>query len=174
MHGPLNRRIPHTLAACTLLVITIGSPARAVLAGERGEPVTPAALTKAVNQLVPADIPIAAAASMPCASEQLPRSLAKLLPLLPSAHRDLIGECAQGRTRIDRAVSTFDLLAALEDPANRPAAVARVRSFFDGRPVDVAAGTGLSDEPYPISFDWIVVLDPQSKTLFSFVLNCHD
>lgn len=174
MHRLVDRRISHVLASCTLLVITGVSPARCAVAGERGEPVTPAALTKAVNQLVPSDIPIAAAASMPCGLEQLPRSLAKLLPLLPSVHRDLIGECAQGRIRIDRAVSTFDLLAAIEDPANRPAAVARVRSFFDGRPVDVAAGAGLSDEPYPISFDWAVVLDPQSKTLFSFVLNCRD
>jgi len=174
MHRPFDRHASLALAFCTLLTAAVASPDRGVLAGERGAPVTPAALTKAVNQLVPADIPIAAAASMPCATEQLPRSLAKLLPLLPSVHRDLIGECAQGRTRIDRAVATFDLLAALEDPANRPAAVAQVRSFFDGRPVDVAAGTGLSDEPYPISFDWVVVLDPQSKTLFSFIVNCHD
>lgn len=180
MHPILDRhdrrapRFSPSLALRSLLVAAAASQSPCALGEDRGEPVRPAALSKAVNQLATTDIPIAAAASMPCALGQLPRSLAKLLPLLPSDHRDLIEECAHGRIRISRAVSTFDLLAAIEDPANRPAAAARVRSFFDGRLVDVATGAGLSDEPYPISFDWVVVLDPDSKTLFSFVLNCRD
>ena len=101
-------------------------------------------------------------------------SLAKLLPLLPSDHRDLIEECARGRMKIERTVSAFDLVTAIDDPADRPAAVGTLRAFFDGRAVDAAMGVGLSGEPYPISFDWVVILDPQSQTLYSFVLNCHD
>jgi hypothetical protein len=38
----------------------------------------------------------------------------------------------------------------------------------------VATGAGLTEEPYPLGFDWAVVLDPGSHTLFSFVLNCRD
>jgi hypothetical protein len=76
--------------------------------------------------------------------------------------------------RIARRARDFDLLGLIDDPADRPAAAAAVRAYFSQRAVDVAEGTGLSDGPYPISFDWVVVLDPQSRTLVSFVLNCRD
>jgi len=145
-----------------------------LVAGERDSSVAPRLLTRAVADLVAADIPLAAALSTPCALEKLPGSLAKLLPLIPSDHRVLIQECARGRVRLKRGVSAFDLVATIEDPVDRPPAVATVRAFFDERAVDIAVGRGLSDDPYPISFDWTVVLDPRSKTLFSFVLNCQD
>jgi len=145
-----------------------------LMAGERDSSVAPRLLTKAVADLVPTDIPLAAALSTPCTLEKLPGSLAKLLPLIPSDHRILIEECARGRFRLKRGVSAFDLVATIEDPVDRPPAVATVRAFFDERAVDVAVGRGLSDDPYPISFDWAVVLDPRSQTLFSFVLNCQD
>lgn len=174
MRSQCRPRRDRVLVCCfTLIAASVAQPTSGV-AGERGESVTPRAVVKAVNALVPTDIPIAAASSTPCVLAKLPGSLAKLLPLLPSDHRDLIEECARGRMKIRRTVSAFDLVTAIDDPADRPAAVASLRGFFDGRAVDAAMGAGLSGEPYPISFDWVVVLDPQSQTLFSFVLNCHD
>ena len=173
MPCPTCRSLTRLLACCTVIA-AVATPSDPTLAGDPGASVTPRGLTKAVNQIASADIPLAAAQSMPCTLEKLPGSLAKILPLLPPDHRALIHECAHGRLRLKRAVSTFDLVAAIEDPADKPAAVAAIRSFFDERAVDVVMGEGLSDEPYPISFDWAVVLDPSSGTLFSFVLNCHD
>ena len=173
MRCPNCLSLSRFLACCTVIaaVATLSNP---TLAGDPGASVTPRGLTKAVNQIASADIPLAAAQSTPCTLDKLPGSLAKILPLLPPDHRALIHECAHGRLRLKRAVSTFDLVAAIEDPADKPAAVAAIRSFFDERAVDVGMGECLSDEPYPISFDWAVVLDPSSGTLFSFVLNCHD
>lgn len=131
-------------------------------------------LVKAVNALAPADIPLEAAQATTCAIERLPGSLAALLPLVPHEHRQVIQECARGRVRLKRGLMGFDLVGAIEDPANSPQAIARIRAFFDDRAVDVACGSACSDEPYPISFDWIVVLDSRSGTLYSFVLNCRD
>lgn len=173
MSFPTCRSLSRLLANC-IVVAAVAVPSSPTVAGDPGASVTPRALTKAVNQIASTDIPLAAAESMPCTLDKLPGSLAKILPLLPPDHRALIHECAHGRLRLKRAVSTFDLVAAIEAPADKPAAVAAIRSFFDERAVDVVMGEGLSDEPYPISFDWAVVLDPSSGTLFSFVLNCHD
>lgn len=175
MSFPTCRSLSRLLASC-IVVAAVAVPSSPTVAGDPGASVTPTprALTKAVNQIASTDIPLAAAESTPCTLEKLPGSLAKILPLLPHDHRALIHECAHGRLRLQRSVSTFDLVAAIEAPADKPAAVAAIRGFFDERAVDVVMGEGLSDEPYPISFDWAVVLDPSSGTLFSFVLNCHD
>jgi hypothetical protein len=159
---------------CIVLIAASATQCTSGVAGERRESVAPRAVTKAVNALAPTDIAIAAATSTPCSLAKLPGSMSKLLPLLPSDHRPLFEECARGRMKIKRTVSAFDLVTAIDDPADRPAAVATLRAFFDGRAVDAAMGVGLSGDPYPISFDWVVILDPQSQTLFSFVLNCHD
>lgn len=162
------------IACVALLIGALAAPATRVAAMDAPVSITPRKLTSAVNQLASTDIPSAAAESTPCALEKLPGSLAKLLPLLPHNHRSLIHECAHGRLRLERSVSAFDLVAAIEDPVDKPAAVSTIRAFFDERTVDVVIGQGLSEEPYAISFDWAVVLDPRSGTLFSFVLNCHD
>ena len=132
------------------------------------------ALVDAVNEIVDADIAIDAAQTLDCPLDRLPGSRAALLPLLPGEHRRLIHECARGRTRVLRNLAGFDLVALIEDPADRPSAATTIRAFFDERAVDVAVGRAHSDGPYPISFDWAVVLDPHSQTLFSFVLNCRD
>lgn len=160
-------------AGCMVLTV---APVRAerVAAGRRPSPVSELDVVDAVNALAQADIGIAAAARTGCGLDRLPGSRAALLPLVPGDHRRLIEECARGRTRISRATRDFDLLGLIDDPAERPAAAAAVRAFFSQRAVDVATGTGCSDGPYPISFDWVVVLDPHSRTLVSFVLNCRD
>ncbi|MEI6238937.1 MAG: hypothetical protein WCR51_00975 [Planctomycetia bacterium] len=173
MHRPF-RRLARLFACWGVLIAAPAPHSTFVVAADHPACVAPRALTKAVNRLVESDIPGTAAQSTPCDLTKLPGSLAKLLPLLPNDHRTLIQECARGRVRLTREVSAFDLPAMIEDHADRPDAVATIRAFFDERAVDVAMGQGLSDEPYPISFDWAVVLDPGSGTLFSFVLNCHD
>lgn len=132
------------------------------------------ALVKAVEAVTSCDIPIATARSASCTADRLPGSLATLLPLVPAEHRQLIGECARGRVRIRRRLSGFDLVGLIEDPADRPTASDRIQAFFDSRAVDVAGGFACSDEPYPISFDWVIVLDQQARTIYSFIINCHD
>ena len=97
-----------------------------------------------------------------------------MLSLVPGEHQRLLADCARGRIRIVRGVENFDLVGMIDDPAERPAAVAAVRSFFAERPVDVATGVGVSDGPYPIRFDWVVVLDARSRTMVSVVINCRD
>ncbi len=140
------------------------------------DPPVPAtrAVVEAVNVLVPSDVAIPAAASAACALERLPGSIDTLLPLVPAEHRALVEECVHGRLRFERQRVAFDPLEMLDDPVVAEVSVAAVRHFFSGRPVDVACGAGLSEGPYPISFDWALVLDPRSRTVFSFVLNCRD
>lgn len=132
------------------------------------------AVVEAVNALVPSDIAIPAAASAACALERLPASREGLLPLVPAEHRALVEECVRGRLRFERRIVAFDPLEMLEEPADAEGPMATVREFFSGRPVDVACGAGMSEGPYPVSFDWALVLDPRSRTVFSFVLNCRD
>lgn len=75
---------------------------------------------------------------------------------------------------MQRQVNDFDLVGMIDGSTVHREDVATIRKFFTGRAVDVATGVGLSDGPYPIDFDWAVVLDTRSGTLFSFVLNCRD
>lgn len=134
------------------------------------------AVVDAVNAIVQADIPVDAAESTTCTLDRLPAALAELQPLVPGRHRRLIEECVHGRIHVRRRLEAFELLAMIDGPegiATGPDA-ATVREFFAGRTVDVAIGRGESDGPYPLSFDWAVVLDQRSRTLFSFVLNCRD
>jgi len=132
------------------------------------------AIVDAVNAAVSADVPVNAAASVACPLGRLPGELVDLLPLLPLEHRSLIQECAKEKPRMRRKLRTFDLRDLIDDEAAPSMDVAPIAGAFSGRAVDVARSSGLSDEPYPISFDWAVVLDPQSRTLYSFVLNCRD
>ncbi len=132
------------------------------------------ALAVAVNSVVSADIGIPPADFTSCQIDALPGSRAKLLPLLPREHRDLITDCARGRTRVQRNVRGFDLLAMLEDSVDTADEAATIRAFFDERTVDVAVGSAVSDGPYPIAFDWAVVLDSRANTVFSFIVNCRD
>lgn len=131
-------------------------------------------LVAAVNAVVEPDIPIAAAMSVACPEPRLPASRPALLDLLPEEHARLIADCARGRVIVKRGVTGFDLLGLLDDPAEPSAQASAIRSFFHDRAVDVAVGRASSDGPYPISFDWAVVLDPRSATLYSFILNCGD
>lgn len=154
----------------------VGFTSSAGRAGDRGRKPTVGAgdVVEAVNALTPSDVAIDPAASTACALDRLPGSRAAILPLVPAGHRQLIDECARGRLRLKRRQADLDLTGLIDEAADRPECVATVRAFFAGRPVDVAIGSGLSDGPYPIAFDWAVVLDPGSGTLFSFVLNCRD
>lgn len=164
------------IVVCVGLAGALAAPVRAerVAAGRSPSAAAAIDVVEAVNALADADIGVVAAARTGCALDRLPASRAALLPLVPGDHRRLLEECARGRMRIARRARDFDLLRLIDDPADRPAAAAAVRAYFSQRAVDVAEGTGLSDGPYPISFDWVVVLDPQSRTLVSFVLNCRD
>jgi len=128
----------------------------------------------AVNALAATDIPIPVADTAACELRTLPRTLAELIAVLPPEYRQLVGECARGRTRTMRDVTGFDLLGIIEQPADRPADASTIRAFFDERTVDVATGRGASDGPYPIAFDWVVVLDHRGHRIFSFVPNCAD
>ena len=161
------------LFACSGLVLLIASTGRA---GEcvRTSPITVRDVVDAMNSLASGDIPIDAAGSTACSLDRLPASRAALLPLMSAEHRRLIEGCARGRMRMQRGTEGLDVVALIEEAADHPECAATVRSFFAGRRVDVAVGSGLSDGPYPIVFDWAVVLDPRSGTLFSFVLNCRD
>lgn len=132
------------------------------------------AVVDAVNALVEGDAPIAAAECTPCALDRLPTSRAALVALLVGPHRGLIEEAARGSVRVRRRVEHFNPLELIDEPVDGPEAAAVVHGFFSGRPVDVVVGTGLTAGPYPLAFDWAVVLDPRSGTLFSFVLNCRD
>lgn len=132
------------------------------------------ALVAAVNSVVAADIGIPPADAAICSLDALPSSRAKILPFLPPEHRWLIAECARGRTRLRRDVRGFNLLALLDDPAETTADAAAIQAFFDERTVDVAMGSGVSGEPYPITFDWVVVLDAKAQGIFSFIVNCRD
>jgi len=164
-----------------LVAIAHAAAALAAVAGDAC-PVAddpPRSLIAAVNAVVASDIAISAAEALPCPLASLPGTRAALLPLLPSDHRDLIAECARGRVRMRRQVLGFDLLslielALIEDPAAGVEDATTIRRFFADRPVDVAVGRACSAGPYPIAFDWAVVLDPRSRTIFSFVLNCRD
>jgi|688.fasta_scaffold134503_4 hypothetical protein len=132
------------------------------------------AIVAAVNSVVATDIGIPSADVAPCSLDALPSSRAKILPLLPPEHRRLIAECARGRTRLRKDVRGFNLLALLEDPVEATAEAAAIQAFFDERTVDVAIGSGVSGEPYPITFDWVVVLDAEARAVFSFIVNCQD
>lgn len=162
--------------AALLCSALVSVPFRAAAGGLRGrEPrATVRAVVDAMNALVESDIPIAAAESTACSLDRLPGSRADLLPLVPGRHRELIADCARGRMRVKRRVEDFDLVGMIEGSTERRVDDATIRQFFAGRAVDVATGTGFSDGPYPIDFDWAIVLDPRSGTLFSFVLNCRD
>jgi len=175
--------MPHSRVVSCLTVVVCaglaGAPARPVraervAAGRHSPAAAVPDVVEAVNSLVQADIGVLAAARTGCTLDRLPASRAALLPLVPGDHRRLLEECARGRMRIARRARDFDLLRLIDDPADRPAAAAAVRAYFSQRAVDVAEGTGLSDGPYPIGFDWVVVLDPRSQTIISFVLNCRD
>jgi len=131
-------------------------------------------LVAAVNAVVEPDIPIAAAMSAGCAEPRLPAGRASLLTLVPGEHARLIADCARGRTVVKRNVKGFDLLGLLDEDPEPSAEASAVRTFFHDRSVDVAFGKALSAGPYPISFDWAVVLDASAGTLYSFVLNCGD
>jgi len=160
------------LAGCGLAIVTtsIGR------AGERGGKRPPGVrdVVEAVTALASSDAPIDVAGSVACGLDRLPASRAAILPLVPGEHRRLLEECARGRLRFRRRQVDLDLIGLIDEVADRPECAATVGAFFAGRPVDVAIGAGLSDGPYPIAFDWAVVLDPRSGTLFSFVLNCRD
>lgn len=160
------------ILACGGLVLAGAGDGRA---GDRGrQPFDAGRVVEAVNALAPSDVAIPIAVSTACGLDRLPGSRAAILPLVPAEHRRLIAECVRGRLRLRRRQLDLDLPGMIDEAANRPDCVATLRGFFGGRPVDVAIGMGLSDDPYPISFDWAVVLDPRSGTLFSFVLNCSD
>lgn len=162
------------LLACCVVIGTVGLPSSPTAAGDPGPSVTPRSLTDAVNQIAAIDIPLTAAESVPCTLGKLPGSRSKLLSLLPADHRQLIAECARGRARVRHAVHGLDLLALIEDADVESGDAATIQAFFDERVVDVAMGSAVSAGPYPISFDWAIVLDAQARTLFSFIINCRD
>jgi hypothetical protein len=175
-------RCPLVAASALPLIFAVssslaaGAPTRETGARHVGDAPDAAAeaLVAAVNTVIASDIGIPAADVALCALESLPSSRAKILPLLPPEHRRLIAACARGRTRIRRDVRGFELLALVEGPVEATADAAAIQAFFDDRTVDVAAGSGASDDQYPITFDWVVVLDAEARTVCSFIVNCQD
>lgn len=167
-----GRSSVRSVVLCMFLSMT---PVLEARDGDRGGP-DPAALAvvAAVNALAPADIPIDAAHVTASTLDRLPATLAELLPVVPAAHRQLLEECARDPVTVRHGVRDFDLRGMIDGEAGRSTDTESVDRFFVRRTVDVATGTGLSDGPYPISFDWALVLDPRSNTLFSFILNCRD
>lgn len=135
---------------------------------------TESGLVAAVNAVVESDIPIAAAMSVGCCEPKLPAARAALLALVPDEHAEMIAVCARGKTVIRRNVKGFDLLGLLDEAPEPTAAASTVRHYFEDRSVDIAYGRAMSSGPYPISFDWAIVLDSRTNTLFSFILNCGD
>lgn len=131
-------------------------------------------LVAAVNAVVPTDIQIPTAARVACAERRLPGSRDALVSLLAEQHGQLIAECGRGRAVVTRGVHGFDLLTLLEEPPDETDDSATIRGCFDAGAVDIAVGKGLSDGPYPIGFDWVLVLDHESHVLYSFILNCSD
>lgn len=169
----MQRRLRPVPLVCGVLVAVAGG-----MAGARPRGPDPSsadrAIVDAVNAAVWVDVPIAAAASGRCPLERLPAALGALLPHVPAEHRAIVGECVRERLRVRRGLGGFDLGDVIDEESVEPDGRATLTGLFVDRTVDVAIGTALSDEPYPISFDWAVVLDPESHTLFSFVLNCRD
>jgi hypothetical protein len=169
--------LPTRLAARLLPLAAAILPllAAAAESGRGREPRRAArAVVETVNAVVASDINIAAAAAATCRLERLPGSVRELLPHLPQPHRLIIEECAGDRMRTRRGLENFGLDRLLDEGTVDSAGRDAIADAFAGRVVDVAVGTGLSAGPYPLSFDWAVVLDPDSDTLFSFVLNCRD
>jgi len=172
------------LPAATCLVyastcIGAGMPALSALAAEGHCPylrmhAAESGLVAAVNAVVESDVPITVAMSAGCTEPKLPASRAALLALVPDEHAEMIAVCARGKTVIKRGVRGFDLLGLLDEDPEPSAESTAVRHFFEDRPVDIAFGRALSSGPYPISFDWAIVLDAGSRTLYSFILNCGD
>ena len=156
--------------------VAAGAPTRETGARDVGDAPAAAAqaLVAAVSSVVASDIGIPSAEIAPCSLDALPSSRAKILPLLPPEHRRLIAECARGRTRLRRDVRGFDLLALVKDPVEATTEAEAIQAFFDERTVDVAEGSGVSGDPYPITFDWVVVLDAEAHTVSSFIVNCQD
>lgn len=168
-----------TCLVCASTCIGAGIPAASVHAAEGHCPylrmhAAESGLVTAVNAVVQSDIPIAAAMSAGCTEPKLPAARAALLALVPDEHAELIAVCAKGKTIIKRNVKGFDLLGLLDEDPEPSAEASAVRQFFDERSVDIAYGRALSSGPYPISFDWAIVLDAQADTLYSFILNCGD
>ena len=171
-------RRPRVVVWCAVLAGILGP----VPPGRADDPSCPylrmypgdSGLVAAVNAVVHADIPVPTAACIDCAASRLPGSRNELIGLLPEPHRRLIDECARGRAAVKRRLDGFDLLSLIEESPDETSNTAAIRGFFDTRAVDVAVGRALSDGPYPITFDWAVVLDSESHTLYSFILNCSD
>lgn len=166
-------RIPRRFLRLAAVLAALTSGERALLAAEAAAPPTPRAVVRAMNVLAAGDLPMPAAASAAC-DGGLPRDLERLLPLVPRPHRGLVAECVSGRVTILENRAGFNLVGLIDAPAADAAAVATVRSFCDARSVDVALGGGWSDDAYPFGFDWVLVLDRESRRLYSFILNCHD
>lgn len=167
---------PPRMAASLLAFVAGIPPLVSAAASPRGSAAawTARAVVETVNAVVESDITIPAADSVACRLERLPARLPDLLPHLPEQHRLLIEECTMGRIRTRRGLKRFGLDDLIEEGTIDSAGRAAIAGVFAERTVDVAIGMGLSDGPYPLSFDWAVVLDPESHTLFSFVLNCRD
>ena len=168
-----------TCLVCASTCIGAGMPPPSARAAEGHCPylrmhAAESGLVAAVNAVVESDIPIAAAMCTACTEPRLPAARAALLSLVPDEHAEMIAVCAKGKTVIKRNVKGFDLLGLLDEEPEPSAEASAVRHFFDERSVDIAYGRALSPGPYPIRFDWAIVLDAGSDTLYSFILNCGD
>ena len=133
-------------------------------------------LTSKINQLLSSNIHLTPARFAWHTLSKLPIDLEEILKLLTNEHRELIQENLTGSPTFSQRVPDFDLSKTLRyyDEKNEDAALilGYVKTFFQGRPVDVAQGKGQhKEEYYSLTFDWIVVLDPENKVLYSFILN---
>ncbi|EKD29212.1 MAG: hypothetical protein ACD_79C00014G0001 [uncultured bacterium] len=138
---------------------------------------TPANLVKLLNKFANIDIETAAVAVYSsCTLKELPSNYKDAVNLTLEEHRNLILDLNQKKPKFFRQIDDFDLNKYLhyydEEFPDLEKNLKWIGDFFKGRKVDVIYGKGA--EKGDFEFDWILVLDPELKTLFSFILNLED
>ena len=134
-------------------------------------------LADKINGLALTDVSVTPARFTWRTLSRLPDDLKEILGLLPGEHQEFIRENLDGESKFLRGVPDFDLTHLLhyhdEENENAESVLGYVKTFFQGRPVDVAQGKGHVKRSFPFTFDWVVVLDPENKVLYSFILNAE-
>ena len=119
------------------------------------------------------------AAVKSCNADKMPSDLKEALKLADEAHGKFIRELQKGKPQIKTGIKDFDLTKVLkyfdDESPDLKKNLDLIKAYFSGRAVDVVQGKGAdkSDEG-GFSFDYVLVLDPENKSLFSFILNLQD
>ena len=132
-------------------------------------------LVSLVNEIANIDIKLDAAKSRNCDLKSLPSSLDGIIPLIDKGHADLIKKLNTGPVKAQQGVSDFDLTQSLKYYKNDLPGIQdklnEVKEALKGQTVNVVEGTGKETEGYSFSFNWVVVLVPDEKMIYSFVFN---